>query len=288
MPQSIYGYGPGQTEGSGPVVEKRITVNSNLGLHRMHNLWQSELQHRITLNLIQVIKVTLENDCCPGKTFNVQLYGSLQQGLFAPGSSKVNIDVTPQDELSFSPDSSQSGMVLRMLASALQTSSEKGGLIQHPVLVWHRTAQRPWMVMMGWDGIPVYITYHNVAGVEVSQVMTRTLSEFPSLRLTLFHWKEQLRQCRDMQFLGPNNGQVSTYALFTVLCAHIQTLMASTDLKSFEERARLVAVAHLLMVPHHQQTADMMMLEHVNLTSRSYLAPGMARALATLSPITTR
>jgi hypothetical protein len=30
------------------------------------------------------------------------------------------------------------------------------------------------------------------------------------------------------------------------------------------------------------------MLEHVNLTSRSYLAPGMARALATLSPITMR
>ena len=261
-----------------------MTRESALGFGSLQHWVQHDLHHQISLCLVSYVKAVLEKHCFPGKVFNVQLYGSLQHGLFIPGSSKINIDISPEDELNWPADNAYNGMVLRMLVSWLQSSSEKRGVIQHPVLVWHRTVQRPWIVLLAWDGIPVQVTYHNVAGLRVSQLMTQTLHEFPFLRLTLLYWKEQLRKRRDVQYMGPNTGQISTYALFTVLCSHLKILMASTDLASFEQRARQVAVSHLLVISRSGETVDPIMA--VNLTSRSFLAEGMAHALAGLPAIT--
>ena len=83
---------------------------------------------------------------------------SLDQGLYLPGTSKINVDIQPvlDDD---HPDFLQSERVLHLLTSHIQ--KETISTVQNPILVWHRTASRPWMLLFAWEGIPVHVTYRN-------------------------------------------------------------------------------------------------------------------------------
>jgi hypothetical protein len=109
--------------------------------------------------------------------------------------------------------------------------------------------------------------------------MMRALNDNPSLRLTLLHWKQCMRTQAGTQYLGPNAGQVSTYALFTILLSYMKELQTGVvTIQDFEDRARRFVVAYLSMVPKRVHTTDMISATS-NLTSRSYLAAEMAQEL---------
>ena len=262
-------------------------IISSMHVNYMHSTWQAEMLHGLAPRLICFLRGMLEKECFPDNRFNVQVYGSLHHGLFVPGTSKINVDISPQDDKPWSGESMYNGMVLHMLASTLQSSLEPNGAMKNPTLVWHRTAQRPWMVLFTWDGIPVHVTYCNAAGLRVSHFMARILKECPYLRLTLFHWKEHLRPVRGIQYIGPNGGQVSAYMLFTILCAHVKELMSSLNANMFEQRARQVTISHIFAVPDKlpMPAVDVVMSDQVHVMSRCFLAKDMAQMLVVLPPL---
>ena len=260
-------------------------IISSMQMNYMHSTWQTEMLHCLAPRLICFIRATLEKECFPDKRFNVQVYGSLHHGLFVPGTSKINVDISPPDDKAWSGENIYNGMVLRVLASKLQSSTEQKSTVQNPILVWHRTAQRPWMVLFTWDGIPVHVTYCNAAGVHVSHFMGRILKECPYLRLTLFHWKEHLRPVRGIQYIGPNGGQVSAYTLFTTRCGHIKELMVSLNVNMFEQRARQITISHIFTIPDKVATPDVVLSDQRNLMSRCFLAKDMAQLLVALPPL---
>jgi hypothetical protein len=246
-------------------------------------IWQSQLRNQVTTQLLSLLQSYLERECFPGMQFDVSIYGSLHHGLFVPGSSKVNVDVTPKAEVA-------GAHVLQVLTCHMQMlawkHSDKYWPLQHPVLLWHRNATRPWALVFSWEGIPVHVTCRNVSGMRVSTFMLRALNDNPSLRLTLLYWKQRLRSSHQTtQYIGPNTGQVSTYALFTILLSCLKELQCGgACIKTFEERARRFAVAYLTMVPKMVRTPDRI-CETANLTSRSYLAAGLARELENIPQI---
>lgn len=85
--------------------------------------------------------------------------------------------------------------------------------------------------------------------------------------MTLLHWKYHLHAA---ELLGPNSGQISTYALFAIMLNYIDDLVAES-LPSYEQHARRLTVAYLGMVPHVLRTEDPLCPGH-NLTSRAYLS----------------
>jgi hypothetical protein len=262
-----------------------MSLISAMQANYVHLLWQAQLRSHVTLRLLNLLRMHLEHDCFPGEKFELQIYGSLHHGLFVPGSSKVNIDIIPQGTNKAGLGSTH---VLQVLASHLQTLTLKnthGSALQHPVLTWHRSATRPWMVILSWEGVPVHITSGNVPGIRASQFMMCTLNNIPNLRLTLLHWKQHIRALEGTQYIGPNAGQVSTYALFTILLSYINELQPGMmALQDFEERARKFAVSYLSMVPKMVRTIDRM-YETSNLTSRSFLASELARELQAIPQI---
>lgn len=167
-----------------------------------------------------------------------------------------------------------------MLAARLDRPPFASPHVTYPVLVWHRTVQRPIMLMFHWKECPVYVTYSNAAGVIVSTFMWYTLATRPLMRLTLLYWKFLLR--RHTTWLGSNTGQVSTYALFAML------LQCASDLDHikegstcYENLARTCVTAHLVRLPRAVRTPDPLD-EDINLTSQSYQAPLVAQALRNL------
>ena len=114
--------------------------------------------------------------------------------------------------------------------------------------------------------------------------MAHALAMYPLLRLTLLHWKQHMRMHIAVQYIGPNNGQISMYALFTILLSHIKSLLSTPDARTFEEKARQITIAYLNLLPRNVRTPDMLS-ETSNLTSRSFMGKDMARALAELPRI---
>ena len=256
-----------------------MSLLSSMRANYVHLLWQAQLRCHVTMRLLTTVKRYLELECFPGEQFDVQVYASLHQGLFVPGSSKINIDVSLVGSTKVAH-----AHVLQVLTSHLQMLAWKTGhateaTLQHPVLVWNRSVSRPWLLVASWEGVPVQITCENIPGVRVSEFMMRALNDNPSLRLTLLHWKQCMRTQAGTQYLGPNAGQVSTYALFTILLSYMKELQTGVvTIQDFEDRARRFVVAYLSMVPKRVHTTDMISATS-NLTSRSYLAAEMAQEL---------
>lgn len=97
------------------------------------------------------------------------------------------------------------------------------------------------------------------------------------LRLILMKYKERLRQGTKM--LGPNVGQVSTYALYCILQGHAPSLATKKSFDDLEQYTRLVLVTHLRLVPRTLRTADLLNPE-IDLTARSYRAQDLASWLS--------
>lgn len=212
---------------------------STMRMHYAHILWQSQLRNVVDTRLITYLKHRLEKECFLERQFCVQLYGSLHHNLFVPGISKINIDLSVT-EGECPPVFGD--RVLHVLTSVLQRSSKKDLeelRLRHPILVWHRTAHRPWLLLMEWDGIPVHVTYNNVLGVQVSKFMLHTLIDIPFLRLTLLYWKHHLRTGQPTPCMGPNTGQVSTYAIFTILYSLAHDMRFVFSITAFETIALL-------------------------------------------------
>ena len=208
-----------------------------------------------------------------GITFRVQLYGSLHHGLYLSNTSKINIDVSVAD------GGPEPANVLHILASLLQGDQCSCPWLAYPVLVWHRTVHRPLILMLFWNGILVHLTHNNIVGLRVSDLMWRTLSPDPYMRLTLLHWKFHFRQ--STQVLGPNHGQVSTYALFTTLLQYAAELPVPASLEAYEMCARRIVTIHLGLLPRLARTRDTLSPD-ANLTAHSFLAPDAARHLLQL------
>ena len=230
---------------------------------------QAELRTAQVQPLVQYL-ITQLSRSFQRDTVRVQLYGSLHHGLHVPHTSKISIDV------SVSRDATAAHNVLHILASLPHRDQDSCPYLTYPVLVWHRTAQRSMMLIFYWNGTLVHVTHNNRAGVAVSELMWRTLATNPYLLLTLLHWKAQLRAHTDM--LGPNHGQVSMYAVFTMLLRYLPELSRAATLGEYELSARHVVTVHLGMVPRIVRTSDTL-AENINLTARSFLAPDMARYL---------
>ena len=117
------------------------------------------------------------------------------------------------------------------------------------------------------------------------QFLWRTLAGHPNLRLTLLHWKAHLRDCASKLWLGPNAGQVSTYALFTILYRNggceLDNLASPS---AYEAAARLMACSVLRLVPRVARTPDPL-ADHINLTAQSYHAADIVRALGSMPPL---
>ena len=122
----------------------------------VHLLWQAQLRTHVSMRLLTLLKHYLERDCFPGEIFNLQIYGSLHHGLFVPGSSKINIDVSI-----VGCGTVTGAHVLQVLTSHLQMLAWKNGPtdLQHPVLALHRSVTGPWLIMVSWEGVPIHIAY---------------------------------------------------------------------------------------------------------------------------------
>jgi hypothetical protein len=238
---------------------------------------QTELRATQVPPLVRYITSQLAR-AFPGCTFNVRLYGSLHHGLYVCGSSKIHLDLAPAECEGQLPNGNN---VLHILAALLQNDVATCPFVTYPLLLWHRTVQRPVMLLLYWNGILVHVTYNNRAAIQVSELMWRVLALHPYLRLTLLHWKTHLRT-HTTELVGPNSGQVSTYALFTIVLGGLSDLHATcSTLRLFEASARQLVVRHLAMVPRFVRTPDAL-TEHINLTARSFLAPELTKQLATL------
>ena len=62
---------------------------------KMYSTWQADILHRIVQGVTRYLQTRLEQECFPTRKFNVVMFGSLQQGLFIPMHSKINIDISP-------------------------------------------------------------------------------------------------------------------------------------------------------------------------------------------------
>ena len=147
-------------------------------------------------------------------------------------------------------------------------------------MIWNRTVQRPLLLALKWDGVLVHVTTGNAAGLRASCGMQEVLSTNVLLRTTMYRWKEHLR--RHTEFLGPNLGQVSVYALFTLLQYYAPVLAAHQSVSTFEHCARCLVAAHLCVAPHSPQIFD---ADGVNLTPKSYLAHRLGMELMNLSQL---
>ena len=243
-------------------VSNRIMVSNPL-------LGQANLRAVLVPPLIAYIRSVLAR-LSPGVAYTVLLYGSLHHGLYVVGHSKVCIDI---QAVNGAPDKH----ILHMLASAMQRETHPK--VEHPVLIWHRTVQRPAMLMLFWHGSLVHVTHHNAPARAVSEFIWRTLAYEPRLHLTLLQWKTAIRLQPPPCLLGPNVGQVSTYALFAILLANLSELSAKGgSLACFTKAAKDYVVGYLAMVPRVMQTRDPLSSQ-INLTAHSHLAPELATLL---------
>lgn len=180
-----------------------MSVVCDMHLNYSHLECQAGLRNDILPPLMDFLQKRLHCDCFPGHSFDITLYGSLHHGLFIAGRSKINVDVTSREH------QIDAERVLQCLTSCTQRWAWSGAndakRVQHPVLVWHRNVRRPWMMLLWWDGTPVYVTVQNTAGVRVSEFMQATFTEYPLLRLTLLHWKQALVESG---LLGPNQNVI--------------------------------------------------------------------------------
>lgn len=149
-----------------------------------------------------------------------------------------------------------------------------------PALIWNRTVQRPLLLAFFWDGILVHVTTGNHAGMRVSCTMYRVLSANALLRMTLIRWKDHLR--RNTDFLGPNLGQVSTYAILLVLLQYDSVLASQNWLPLYEQLARSVVAAHIGASDQPPRVCDG---SGVNVTARSYLAHHLALELTRMPSV---
>ena len=89
-------------------------------------------------------------------------------------------------------------------------------------------------------------------------------------------WESSIKT--DVSYVGPNHGQVSTYALFTILFNNLLVLNDTNDANLFESKARQLVTVQLQYLPKMIRTPDLLS-QSVNLTSGSFLAKRMALAL---------
>ena len=144
--------------------------------------------------------------------------------------------------------------VLSALAASLQRLGAGVSDLTHPVLVWHRTVQRPVMVLFHWRTMPVHVTYGNQSGVRASNFLWCTLANKPALHRVLLHWKTELR--RKTNLVGPHVGQVSTYALVHIAREALSRLQVG-DLRNESEYEQAHAcTCGLYSGPHSRWTQD--------------------------------
>ena len=240
---------------------------------------QAQIRARLVPKLIAMLQEKVAN-ISPDVPYSVRLYGSLHHGLFVPGTSKMCIDIAPSGRLA-GPATAIDRNLLHILTAVLQRDTHP--LVRHPILLWHRTIHRPVMLVLFWAGIRVEVTHRNSTGLAVSELMWRVLAHEPRLCLTLLHWKTNERS---RVFIGPNAGQVSTYALLVILLANQSLLSAcGPGLESFGKVARDATAQHLALTPAVMQTMDPL-APHINLTSRSHQGPELASVLLTLPAAT--
>lgn len=214
----------------------------------------------------------------PGVEFTVQLYGSLHHGLYVPHMSKIGLDISPS--LAGAPPPPH---VLHVLAALLQQSVHECPFLTYPLLVWSHTVDRPLVVSLFWNGLHVNVTYRHPSAIAVSDFMACTMATNTYMRLTLLHWKAHLRQ-NSRPLLGANVGQVSTYALFTILLLNANRLVSASSLLEYEKRARELVCITMHLLPGIARTPDMLH-NRVDLTAHAHHAPAVARALAAAPPM---
>lgn len=245
-----------------------------------HMRWQAEVRASTVPAIRSLLQAFLASAFPAVAPFRIRLYGSLHHGLYTTGS-KINIDVAAATEDLASNTADKTMRVLSVLTAMLQQESKSLPHITHPVLLWHRTVHRPVMLLFYWKDIPVYVTFGNSQGVVASTFMWYVLAVRPLMRLTLLYWKTYLR--RNTALLGPNAGQVSAYALFTIVYQNAYQLQADgldNDFGKYERTARDYVVAHLQGRSH---TPDLL-AGHINLTGQAFTAPEMAEVLGALPP----
>lgn len=120
---------------------------------------QANIRAALVPPLLSYLRYGLSKAFGGHRQFRLQLYGSLHHGLFIPEVSKVCIDISP-DSNSVPPPRD----CLHILTSVLQQQPVVVAEPTHPVLLWHRTAQRPAMLLLMWRGVLVHVTYRNRAG----------------------------------------------------------------------------------------------------------------------------
>lgn len=203
----------------------------------------------------------------------VRLYGSLHHGLYVPGYSKITLDFTvPDTESAFATSST-----LHVLCSLLQgREPTEDAPISFPVLVWHRTLHRPYVLILFWDEMLVHVTTRNQGALVTSDLMWRVLADYPLLRMVLLNLKDLLM--RETSFLGALAGQVSTYALFVILHPHVESLGRQKSFRKLDSVVRTILANHLQGVPHPTKTKDPCNAS-LNLTASAFLAPYLSQWL---------
>lgn len=211
-----------------------------------------------------------------GVQAEIKLYGSLHHGLFVEGYSKINLDIV-------CPEGHQhiQNHVLQILASLLQQEPGKISMIpkevKAPVLIHNKTVERPYILSFLWLGVPVFVTAGNSAGIAVSNAMFRVLATNPMLRMVMMTYKMLLRTQTNL--LGPNAGQVSTYAILTIIVHRLaKRSLSSSDYREFEKRVRQEIIEHLQSAPRLPYTCDLLNKD-LNLTAQSYRARELVQYL---------
>lgn len=270
-----------------------------------HIACQERLRCAVVPTLSHVLRLALQQAYGDAEPFVIKLYGSLQHRLYVPGYSKICLDVTR-----FAAQGDGTGprdvSLLHTLAAELQQRCP-AATITHPVnggphrcvcrvyragagcvfggwgllavgppqeLIWNRTVDRPLLLAFFWDGLTVHVTTGNQAGLRVSCAMERVLADDALLHMTLFRWKDHLRRRTDL--LGPNLGQVSTYALFLLLRQCAGVLQQNCGWSMYAHCARLIASAFLGTAGQPPRICDR---DGVNVTARSYHAQRLALEL---------
>ena len=147
---------------------------------------------------------------------------SLHHGLYVPGFSKLCVDVNAKSPV-------DAHNVLHILAAVFQSERSASPDVTYPTLLWHRTAQRPEVLLFFWRGVLVHVTHGNRSGMATSGTERSV-------------WNSGVPTPIDVARLGPKSVRVS-FRMWVGLASPLLCLFAPPPCNIFCDGAPPDAVA---------------------------------------------
>ena len=184
----------------------------------------------VPTHIVPIVRFVIDEIKAILPTCTIRVYGSLIEGTCIPGTSKVCLDV------SLVPQGESSIYVLCKINNYLQRRAilDTHYKIRNSCVIHQKTTHRPYILTLWCQSLQINVTYENVRGMLCSLHIRRIFLHDPKLQSVYLYIKHELKARTNL--VGPNFGQISTYALFLfVKCVytHMQITNDGESLRTF-------------------------------------------------------